>query len=55
MALSSHEDRMLGIQRQMMRNQQDMQDYLADLGKREDEIKTKEQELLKKKSGEPQV
>ena len=55
MASPSHEDNMFNIQRQMVRNQKDLSDYLADLGSWEDEMKKKEQDLLKKKSNEPEA
>ncbi|KAL8612487.1 hypothetical protein ACOMHN_053741 [Nucella lapillus] len=54
MAVSQHEDKMIGLHHQLRRNQQDLQDYLADLGSWEDDMKKKEQELLDKKSNEPQ-
>ena len=55
MAVSPHEEKMIGIQRQLRQNQQDLQDFLFDLGSWEDEMKRKEQELRKEKSDEPQV
>ena len=55
MAVSPHEEKMIGIQRQLRQNQQDLQDFLFDLGSWEDEMKRKEQEVRKEKSAEPQV
>ena len=54
MELSPHEEKMVNLQRQLQHNQQDLQDFLADLGNWEDEMKTKEREL-QKKSDKPEV
>lgn len=54
MAVSKHEEKMIGLQHQLRQNQQDLQDFLSDLGNWEDEMKRNEEELRNKKSDEPQ-
>ncbi|XP_076447781.1 RNA polymerase II-associated protein 3-like [Babylonia areolata] len=53
MAVSPHEEKMFGLHRQLRQNQQDLQDFLSDLGNWEDEMKTKEKDLLNKKADDP--
>lgn len=52
LGLSPHEEKMVQLQYQLRENQQELQNVLSDLGNWEDQIKTKEEELKKKKSSE---
>ncbi|KAK7101607.1 RNA polymerase II-associated protein 3-like [Littorina saxatilis] len=54
MAVSPHEEKMVNLQHQMRQNQTDLQEFIADLGNWEDEMKTKEQDLKKKKTDGPE-
>ena len=54
MEISSHEESMIKLQKQMVHNQHDVQDYLSDLANWENEMKSKE-ESKKTKVEVPQI
>jgi hypothetical protein len=53
--MSTHEDKLIGTLRQVQLNQQEHQGFAFDLDSWADEMKKKEEQMLKKKSGETEV